>query len=231
MKNIAIIPARSGSKGLPDKNVKEINEKPLIYYSIKAAEDSGLFDTIHVSTDSQLYADIAASFGADEPFLRSEEMASDTADSWDAVKEVLERYKSLGKEFDMVTLLQPTSPLRSGEDIKNANELFVKKNANAVFSVCEADHPIEWYHTLDSDNSMRDFAESESKVLRRQDAVTRYRINGAIYMLKVSYLLEDSRQLMRDGAYAYVMERNKSIDIDTQFDFDIAEAIIQKYEG
>ena len=115
MTSIAIILARSGSKGLKDKNIKLMNGKPLIAYSIEAAKNSGLFDVVHVSTDSQKYADIAAEYGADEPFLRSEEMSSDTADSWDAVLEVLRRYKELGKEFDMVTLLQPTSPIRTAK--------------------------------------------------------------------------------------------------------------------
>ena len=117
MTSMAIILARSGSKGLKDKNIKLMDGKPLIAYSIEAAKESGLFDVVHVSTDSQKYADIAVEYGADEPFLRSEEMSSDTADSWDAVLEVLRQYKEIGKEFDIVTLLQPTSTIRTGEDI------------------------------------------------------------------------------------------------------------------
>ena len=89
MKNIAIIPARSGSKGLPDKNIKILNGVPLIAYSIKAALDSGVFDTVMVSTDSEKYAEIARNYGAEVPFLRSEKNSSDTAGSWDVVKEVL----------------------------------------------------------------------------------------------------------------------------------------------
>lgn len=89
MSNIAIIPARSGSKGLKDKNIKEINGKPLIAYAIENALATGIFQTVHVSTDSEKYAEIARSYGADVPFLRSEQMASDTASSWDAVKEVI----------------------------------------------------------------------------------------------------------------------------------------------
>lgn len=231
MSNIAIIPARSGSKGLKDKNIKEINGKPLIAYSIEAAKESGLFDVVHVSTDSQKYADTAAEYGADEPFLRSEEMSSDTADSWDAVLEVLDRYKVLGKEFDMVTLLQPTSPIRTGEDIKKAFDIFNDKNANAVISVCESDHPIAWYKPLLKDNDMSAFAVSEEKSGRRQDAEIYYRMNGSIYMLKTAYLKENPRNIIRGKVYAYVMDIYSSIDIDTQFDFDVAEAIINKMEG
>lgn len=231
MSNIAIIPARSGSKGLKDKNIKEINGKPLIAYSNEAAKESGLFDVVHVSTDSQKYVDIAAEYGADEPFLRSEEMSSDTADSWDAVLEVLDRYKALGKEFDMVTLLQPTSPIRTGEDIKKAFDIFNDKNANAVISVCESDHPIAWYKPLLKDNDMSAFAVSEEKSGRRQDAEIYYRMNGSIYMLKTAYLKENPRNIIRGKVYAYVMDKYSSIDIDTQFDFDVAEAIINKMEG
>lgn len=231
MRAIAIIPARSGSKGLKDKNIKELNGKPMMAYTIEAANSCGIFDCVHVSTDSEKYANIARKYGADVPFLRSQEMSSDTADSWDAVLEVLNRYKGLGKEFDMVTLLQPTSPIRTGEDIKNAFNIFIAKDANAVISVCESDHPIEWYRPLLNDNDMSAFATSEEKSGRRQDADTYYRMNGSIYMLKTTYLKENPRNIIRNKVYAYIMDKYSSIDIDTQFDFDIAEAIIKKMNG
>lgn len=205
--------------------------KPLIAYSIEAAKESGLFDVVHVSTDSQKYADIAVEYGADEPFLRSEEMSSDTADSWDAVLEVLRQYKNLGIEFDMVTLLQPTSPIRTGEDIINVFEIFKVKDANAVISVCESDHPIEWYRPLRKDNDMSAFATSEEKSGIRQEAEKYYRMNGSIYMLKTAYLKENPRNIIRSKVYAFVMGKYSSINIDTQFDFDIAEAIIKKTNG
>ena len=231
MTSMAIILARSGSKGLKDKNIKLMDGKPLIAYSIEATKNSDLFDVVHVPTDSQKYADIAVEYGADEPFLRSEEMSSDTADSWDAVLEVLRQYKNLGIEFDMVTLLQPTSPIRTGEDIINVFEIFKVKDANAVISVCESDHPIEWYRPLRKDNDMSAFATSEEKSGRRQDAEAYYRMNGSIYMLKTAYLKENPRNIIRNKVYAYVMDKYSSVDIDTQFDFDIAEAIIKKMNG
>jgi len=109
MKNIAIIPARSGSKGLPDKNIRLLCGKPLLAYSIEAALQSDMFDVVHVSTDSIQYAEIAKKFGADVPFLRSTETSSDSASSWDVVKEVIEKYQKVGKCFDTFMLLQPTS--------------------------------------------------------------------------------------------------------------------------
>ena len=111
LKSIAIITARSGSKGLPDKNIRPLNGVPLIAYTIKAALDSGMFDTVMVSTDSEKYAEIARKYGAEVPFLRSAATSGDKSSSWDAVKEVLAQYKSqLGKTYDLVALLQVTSP-------------------------------------------------------------------------------------------------------------------------
>ena len=100
-KLIAIIPARSGSKGLKDKNIRLLNGKPLLAYSVEAAVESGLFDTVHVSTDSLEYAKIARFYGADESFLRDEQNSGDAASSWDAVREVLKKYKEIGKEYDI----------------------------------------------------------------------------------------------------------------------------------
>ena len=132
MKNIAIITARSGSKGLPHKNIRMLNGRPLMAWSIKAALDSGMFDTVMVSTDSEEYAKIARDYGAEVPFLRSEENSGDRSNSWDVVAEVLEKYKELGREFDYLMLLQPTSPLRSGDDIKGAFEYLEKMGGKAV---------------------------------------------------------------------------------------------------
>ena len=132
MNNLAIIPARSGSKGLKDKNIKLLNGKPLIAYSIEAAKKSEIYSHILVSTDSERYGEIAIQYGAEVPFYRSEENASDVASSWDVVKEVLKKYQEMGIVFDTFTLLQPTSPLRKYEDIKKAYELFKEKDAIAL---------------------------------------------------------------------------------------------------
>jgi len=113
MKQIAVIPARSGSKGLKDKNIKVLNGKPMMAYTIEAALNSKLFDCVHVSTDSAQYASIAKQYGADVPFLRDKELADSKASTWDALRDVIQKYKEAGREFDAVTLLQPTSPLRS----------------------------------------------------------------------------------------------------------------------
>lgn len=128
MKRIAIIPARSGSKGLKDKNIKMLCGKPLISYSIECAIQSGKFDKVFVSTDSQKYADIATEYGADASFLRSEETSTDSAGSWDVVREVIQKFESLGEHFDEIALLQATSPLRLPEDITNAFSILDRKS-------------------------------------------------------------------------------------------------------
>ena len=224
MKKIAIIPARSGSKGLPDKNIRKLKDKPLMAYSVQAAIETGIYDCVHVSTDSQKYADIARKYGADVPFLRSEETSSDCADSWSVVKEVLQIYETLGSHFDLDTLLQPTSPLRNAEDIIGAFQLFNDKNADAVVSVCEMEHSPIWSNTLSEDLSMEDFIRVSGNV-QRQKLSTYYRINGAIYMIKNTFLMEDSN-IYRKGCYAFIMERNHSIDIDSLLDFKMAEFLI-----
>ena len=226
MNNLAIIPARSGSKGLKDKNIKLLNGKPLIAYSIEAADQSGIYSHILVSTDSETYGEIAIKYGAEVPFYRSEENASDVASSWDVVKEVLRRYTEMGIEFDTFTLLQPTSPLRKTEDILSAYQIFKEKNATAVVSVCEMEHSPLWSNTLPEDNSLSGFLKSESNT-QRQKLETFYRINGAIYMANVKEFLKDTN-LYRDNCYAYKMSAERSIDIDTELDFKIAETIINQ---
>lgn len=224
---IAIIPARSGSKGLPDKNIRTINGKPLIAYSIETAKKSELFDAIHVSTDSEKYSQIATEFGADQPFLRDYDTSGDAASSWDVVREVLIKYKKIGQEFDICILLQPTSPLRTSEDIKNAFALFDNKGAKAVVSVTEVEHPIQWCFTLDESNSLQSFAKSKYKNVRRQDLEKNYRENGAIYIVNVKDILNPEFDIYESKCYAYVMDRNKSVDIDTLIDFKFAELLIQ----
>ena len=120
MKNLAIIPARSGSKGLKDKNIKMLSGKPLMAYTIEAAIESKMFCKVMVSTDSGNYAEIAREYGAEVPFLRSNELSGDKAGSWEVVLEVLQQYQTVGEIFDTVCLLQPTSPLRDSADIIQA---------------------------------------------------------------------------------------------------------------
>lgn len=226
MNCLAVIPARSGSKGLPDKNIKLLNGKPLMAYSIEAAVESGCFSSVMVSTDSENYASIAKSCGAEVPFLRSEETSSDTAGSWDVVREVLANYEKLGITFDSVMLLQPTSPLRTAEDIKAMFALMEQKNAESVIAVCEADHSPLWYSPLSPSGSMESFEKPDAEK-PRQFLDTYYRVNGAGYLLKIKDG-EIPSKLYTDRCFAYVMSRKNSVDIDEEFDFKLAQLLLKE---
>ena len=226
---IAIIPARSGSKGLPDKNIKLLCGKPLIAYSIEAAKDSGLFDTVFVSTDSGRYAQIAKQYGADASFLRSSENSGDRAGSWDVVREVIQVFEEKGKHFSEIMLLQPTSPLRTVADIQNSIALLHEKRGNAIISVTEMDHSPLWSNTLPEDGRMDDFENERYANLPRQALPTYYRYNGAIYLLKTEELYRN--KMFRQNCFAYIMPRDRSIDIDTELDFRIAELMMKVKEG
>jgi CMP-N,N'-diacetyllegionaminic acid synthase len=229
MKNIAVIPARSGSKGLPDKNIKPVNGKPLLAYTIEAALESGCFDTVHVSTDSERYAEIARRYGADVPFLRSAALATDTASTWDAVREVLARYDELGKRFDTMMLMQPTTPLRTGEDVKAAYALFRKKQAKSVIAVCEVDHSPLWCDTIPDSGSMKGFGRKDLAWVNRQDLRPYYRVNGAIYLLSVNGInIPPDDEIYEDNCYALFMDRKKSVDVDSEDDLALVEFLLAR---
>ena len=228
MKNIAIIPARSGSKGLQDKNIKLLNGKPLMAYTIEAAIESKMFAEIFVSTDSEKYAQIAREYGANVPFLRSAELSSDTASSWDVVRDVLDQYTQRGQIFDSFALLQPTSPLRKAEDIVKSYELMRIKEANAIVGVTETDHSPLWCGILPEDQSLVGFLRESRANQRRQDITPYYRINGAIYIVTTDYF-EQTKDIYESNCYAFIMSREKSIDIDTKLDFFVAEIISKNF--
>lgn len=227
MKNIAIIPARSGSKGLKDKNIKLLNGKPMMAYTIEAAINSGEFECVHVSTDSLEYAQIAQKYGADVPFFRSEHLATDVASSWDVVFEVLEKYRELGEEFDTFTLLQPTSPLRTMRDINKAYELYKAKTANAIVSVCETEHSPLFCNTLNDDLKLDDFIDKKYLGIPRQQLPAYFRLNGAIYISDIQYFYTH-KDIYHEKCYAYIMDQKSSVDIDSDIDFIIAEKYMER---
>ncbi|HAP20872.1 MAG TPA: CMP-N-acetlyneuraminic acid synthetase [Lachnospiraceae bacterium] len=228
MKSIAIIPARSGSKGVADKNIRLLKGKPLMAYTIEAAVRSGLFNEVMVSTESAEYAQIAKAYKAQVPFLRSMENSLDHSDSWDVVAEVLGLYKEMGREFDNFCLLQPTSPLRNAEDIRQAYAWFYEKKAGAVVSVCECEHSPLWCNTLEKNLELNGFIKPKDD-LPRQDLKKFYRVNGAIYIFDTK-AFEANRFIYREGSYAYIMPAERSVDIDNLIDFKVAEVLLEEYE-
>lgn len=227
MKNLAIIPARSGSKGLKNKNIRKLRQKPLLAYSLLAAKESGMFSHIMVSTDSEEYAGVAREYGAEVPFLRSGENSTDTAGTWDMVKEVLKGYRALGESFDSICILQPTSPLRTADDIISGYELFEAKSANAVVGVCEMEHSPLYSNTLQEDCRMDGFISEKAASTPRQLLPVYYRINGALYIVREPYLWR-MKSPYDHGCYAYKMDAENSIDIDTEYDFMLAEYVMSK---
>ena len=227
MRNLAIITARSGSKGLPNKNILPLAGKPLMAWTIEAALKSGMYDKVMVTTDSEEYARIAREWGAEVPFFRSEENSGDRASSWDTVREVLNCYAAEGEYFDTFTILQPTSPLRSAEDIKEAYRLLEVNNASAIVSVCEADQKPHYIKTLPDNRSMDGFVQRQYNGPRQMFA-DYYRLNGALYVVRVADFPEDNF-IYDSNCFAYVMPRERSYDIDEKLDFVIAEAVLKNF--
>ncbi|AWA06173.1 acylneuraminate cytidylyltransferase family protein [Aeromonas hydrophila] len=221
--NIAIIPARGGSKRLPNKNKLPLAGKPLITWTIEAALESQLFDLVLVSTDSQDIANISADSGAIVPFIRPAELATDTATTNDVISHMVKWVESQYRAVDMVTLLQPTSPLRNANHIKGAMALYKMKNASAVISVCELEHPIQYCNKLPDNLSMAGFIPTIAN-RRSQELERYYRVNGAIYMFDRQYVgaLSD---IYSSNSFAYIMEKSASIDIDDAFDLYLSECI------
>jgi len=226
-KKLAVIPARGGSKGLPGKNIKILSGKPLIAYTIETAINSNVFDKIIVSTDDPNIAEISKRFGVEVPFLRPEYLATDTATSMDVIIHAVNWLEDNNEKFEYVMKLQPTSPLRTAEDIINSFELLEKKNADSIISVskCE-DHPL-WTNTLDDTLSMEDFVNEEIKDKNRQELEDYYKLNGVIFLSKTKKLLS-TKDWYGDNSYAYIMESVRSIDIDNIIDFKLAEILIKE---
>lgn len=226
--NVAIIPARGGSKRLPNKNIKLLAGKPLIVWTIEAAIDSQIFDMILVSTDSESIADIARKAGAIVPFIRPAELASDIATTNDVVSHAVEWIEMKHGEVSRITILQPTSPLRKKYNIVEAHELYERNNALSIISVCQMDHSIQLCNKLPKNHSMSGFIRKESNV-RGQDLEPYHRINGAIYIFDRGFVGALS-EIYDERSFAYVMEQHESIDIDQQLDFEIAEVIMSRQE-
>jgi len=225
-KILAIIPARGGSKRLPKKNILPLSGKPLIQWTIEAASKSNYITTTMVSTDCVEIEKVAKDIGAAVPYLRSAKISGDTATSMDVIFDVLNFYERQHQYFDLVLLLQPTSPLRTHTDINKAIELYMEKEATAVVSVTECDHSPLWSNTLPESLSFSNFISEDLLLKRSQDLPTYYRLNGAIYLFDVQQIKSNANYLSHPKIFAYVMDKLHSIDIDDELDFKVAQAIL-----
>ena len=226
-KILALIPARGGSKGLPRKNIKPLLGKPLIAWTIEQALNSKYIDRVIVSTDDLEIAEISKKYGAEVPFIRPKELAQDDTPTIDVVFHTLDYFENKGEKFDIVILLQPTSPLRETSDIDRALEMFINnEDALSLVSVKENEHPPFWSLKLES-NFLKPLFEEKLFFKRRQELPQSYMPNGAIFIARVD-TLKQYKTFYTPKTIAYIMPPEKSIDIDTKFDFLLVESFLQK---
>jgi len=223
MNLLALIPARGGSKGVPRKNIKSLHGKPLIGWSIDAAKKSTFVERVVVSTEDDEIAAIASDLGADVPFMRPMELA---ADDTPGVVPVLHAIENL-PEFDWVILLQPTSPLRTAEDIDGIVRFCIEHGAPSAVSVCEVDkHPYLMFHRDESER-LQPFIPQKPDITRRQDLPQVYAFNGALYLARIDWLKEQ-QSLVGQETLGYVMSPEYSTDIDTPLDWSWVEFLIEQ---
>lgn len=219
-KILAIIPARGGSKGIPRKNLKAVSGKPMINYTIEAAKGCKYIDKVIVSTDDEEIAEISMRAGAIVPFLRPDELATDEARLIDVVMHAIEFYERKGTRYDIIVVLQPTSPLRTAEDIEKALEYYIRKEGKSLVSVSEVKEHPSLMREFGANNEMVKLVD-EDGFLRRQERKKYYRVNGAIYINAMSELNE--KTCLNENVMGYVLPFDHGIDIDNPEDVVVAE--------
>lgn len=219
-KILAIIPARGGSKGVPGKNVKELAGKPLITWTIEAARHSKYIDRLILSSEDSEIIEIAKQYGCDVPFTRPIELAQDDTPTMDVIMHVIEQCE----DFDYIVLLQPTSPLRTTEDIDGCIQKLIENKADFCVSVTEAAKSPYWMYTM-KDDRMYPLMQQEQMKTRRQELPVVYALNGAVYVAKTDALLIE-KSFLNERTIGYTMPQEKSFDIDTITDFKICEYLL-----
>ncbi|MDO6759747.1 acylneuraminate cytidylyltransferase family protein [Tamlana sp. 2_MG-2023] len=223
---LAIIPARGGSKGLPGKNIKMLDGKPLIAHTIEAAVNSKAISKVIVSTDSEEIAKVAKNYGAEVPFMRPSYLAGDDAKSIDVYQYTIQRMeKEQQSVINEIVVLQPTSPLRTAQHIDDAAHLFNLNQADSVISYCKEEHPIFWHKFITEDGKFEDIFQ-EDYLKNRQEIRSTYYPNGAIYIFKKELLFNN--KYYTENSFSYIMPRQSSIDIDTIDDFKMCEIFMKE---
>lgn len=229
---LAIIPARGGSKGLPGKNIKTLHGKPLIAWTIEKAKKSKYIDVVVVSTDDIKTANIARQYGAEVPFLRPSEYATDTASTYDVLRHTINYYREvLGQEFQYTVLLEPTSPLREDEDIDRTLSALHKSEANfdsAVTVGVVTEHPAIMKKL--SENRITPYCKELKQELRRQDNEAAFYPYGVVYAAKTSELLSQNT-FYTERCMGIPIKRYQNYEIDDIYDFCCVEAVMKREWG
>lgn len=224
---IVVIPARGGSKGLPGKNIIDFCGVPLIAHAINAARQASEVSRIIVTTDCEDIAAVAREYGAEVPFMRPAGLASDTAVAIDVYLHVFDWLQETEhSSASELCVLLPTCPLRNSDDIDSAIKLFREQEAESVVSYTQESHPVSWHKYINEDGSFEGIFPGTLR--NRQEERTSYYPNGAIFIFSKSLL--ESGKYYSDKSYAYLMPRNRSVDIDTLDDLKYAEFLVSNYQ-
>ncbi len=223
---LAIIPARGGSKGVQRKNIRMLGGKPLIQWTIEAALQADTIDRVIISTDDDEIAEVCRSTGVEIPFMRPIELAQDDSLAIDNYIYTVDRLAiEADAEIKDFCVLLPTVPFRNSNDIDDAIQMFESNHADSVISCTQLLHPVEWIFDLsDSNRIIRELDKGDKKIINRQALSPMYIPNGGIYIFKYCFL-KRSYTYYSENTYGYVMPTERSIDIDTEYDFKLAEFI------
>jgi len=221
---LAVIPARAGSKSIPQKNIRYLLGKPLIAWTIEEAKKSKYIDKLILSSENKKIIEISKIYGCEVPFIRPSELAQDDTPGIAPIKHAIKFY--VNTKFDYIICLQCTSPLRMVKDIDNAIELCIESNTNSLVSVCEVKHHPYWMKTIDKNGHLSNLIDGDVEYFRRQDLPKIYRLNGAFYMATPDIILGTNSWFTPNTKF-FIMNEISSIDIDSELDFLFAEFLLK----
>ncbi|PKN70913.1 MAG: acylneuraminate cytidylyltransferase [Deltaproteobacteria bacterium HGW-Deltaproteobacteria-12] len=221
---LAIIPARGGSKGVQQKNIRLVAGKPLIAWTIEAAKKSKYLDRIILSSEDEEIIKVARHWNCEVPFIRPAELAQDNVTG---IEPVLHALNNINEQYDYLVLLQPTSPLRIADDIDGCIEKCILQNETACVSVTTPDKSPFWMYSLDSAGKLKPIIKQRKTVLLRQQFEGAYALNGAVYVANTRWFVKN-KKFISDETVAYIMPKKRSLDIDTEFDLEICEILLMK---
>ena len=228
MKPLFVIPARGGSKGIPGKNIKPLGGKPLIAYSVEVARQLAPDSDICVSTDDPAIADVVREMGLEVPFMRPDYLATDNCGTYEVLLHAVKFFEKLGRRYDTMVLLQPTSPLRTADDVRRCLEAYTRDVDMVVTVVEAASNPYYNCYETDADGFLH-ISKGDGSYVRRQDAPKAWEYNGAVYVINIDSLKQ--MPLSKFPRRRMVeMERSRSIDLDTPLDWMVAEAVVAQMQ-